>query len=81
MTEHSEIQIQVQGWIDERWANWFDGIAMAYTGTRDNSPVTILSGPIVDQAALRGILTKVWDLNLVVISVNQIESEGETLNE
>ncbi len=78
MTGHNEIQIQVQGWIDERWANWFDGIAMAYTGTQDNSPVTVLTGPIIDQAALRGILTRIWDLNLAVISVNRIEFKGGT---
>jgi len=78
-------QIRVQGWIGERWANWFDGITMTYEGTQDDSPITILTGPVADQSALRGILTKIWDLNLTVISVNQVEmdstSEGEKSNE
>ena len=81
MTEHNEVQIRVQGWINERWADWFDGMTMTYEGTKDDSPVTVLTGPIIDQAALRGILTKIWDLNLTVISVNRIESEGGKSNE
>jgi hypothetical protein len=72
MTEQNEVQIRVQGWINERWADWFDGITMTHEDTQDNSPVTVLTGPIIDQAALRGILTKLWDLNLSVISVNRI---------
>jgi hypothetical protein len=38
---------------------------------------TVLAGPVVDQAALRGILTRLWDLNLDIISVNRISREGE----
>jgi len=81
MTEQDRVQIRVQGWINERWANWFDGITMTYEKAPEHSPVTVLTGPIADQAALRGILTKIWDLNLAVISVNRIESEGGTSNE
>ena len=57
MTEQDRYQIRVQGWIGERWANWFDGMTMAYEGTKDDSPVTILTGLVVDQAALRSLLT------------------------
>ncbi len=81
MTEQDRYQIQIQGWIDERWANWFDKLTMTYKDAQDNSPVTVLTGSVIDQAALRGILTKIWDLNLTVISVNRIESEGGTSNE
>ena len=85
MTEQDRYQIRVEDWINERWANWFDGITMTYEGTQDNSPVTVFTSRIIDQAALRGILTKIWDLNLTVLSVNQVEmdstSEGEKSNE
>ena len=73
MTEQARYQIRVQGWIGERWANWFDGMTMIYEGTEDDSPITILSGPVVDQAALRGLLARIWDLNLTLISVTRSE--------
>jgi hypothetical protein len=81
MTEQDRVQIRVEDWINERWADWFDGITMTYEGTREHAPVTVLTGPLVDQAALRGILTRIWDLNLAVISVNRVESKGGTSNE
>jgi hypothetical protein len=71
--EQDRYQIRVQGWIGERWANWFDGMTMVYEGAEDDSPITILSGPVVDQAALRGLLTRIWDLNLTLISVTRSE--------
>ena len=61
-------QIKVRGEIDARWSDWFDGVSIASDGD-----VTTLIGPIIDQAVLRGILTKIWDLNLTLISVNSIE--------
>jgi hypothetical protein len=42
----------------------------------DGTSITTLTGPVADQARLRGIVSKIWDLNLTVISVNQIESGG-----
>ena len=69
-----EYQIRVQGWIGERWADWFDGMTISYQGTEDNSPITTLVGPVVDQAALRSLLTKIWDLNLTLISATRIET-------
>jgi len=73
MTEQDRYQIRVQGWIGERWANWFDGMTMIYEGAEDDSPITILTGLVVDQAALRGLLTRIWDLNLILISVTRGE--------
>jgi hypothetical protein len=75
--EQDRVQIRVQGWIGERWANWFDGMTMTYEGAEDDSPITVLTGPVVDQAALRGLLTKIWDLNLALISVSRIELDPE----
>ena len=75
--EQDRYQVQVQGWIGERWANWFDGMAMTYQGTEDDSPITVLTGPVVDQAALRSLLTKIWDLNLTLISVTRVTTSAE----
>jgi hypothetical protein len=75
--EQDRYRIKVQGWISERWANWFDGMAMTYQGTEDDSPITVLTGPVVDQAALRSLLTKIWDLNLTLISVIRVATSAE----
>lgn len=77
MTGQGEYQIRVQGWISERWADWFEGVTVIYEGAEDGSPITILTGPVVDQAALRGLLTKIWDLNLALISVTRVETSME----
>jgi hypothetical protein len=77
MTEQDRYQIRVQGWIGRRWANWFDGMTMTYNGTESDSPITVLSGPVADQAALRSLLSKIWDLNLTVISMARVETSTE----
>ena len=80
MREQDRYQIRVQGWIGERWADWFDGMTMSYERAKDNSPITILTGPVVDQAALRSLLPKIWDLNLILISV-ETKQQGEESDE
>jgi len=67
-------RIQVQGRLDEGcWSDWFGGMAIAFEGG-----VTTLTGPVADQAALRGMLCKLWDLNLTLISVQPIRmGDGE----
>ncbi|MBL7065918.1 MAG: hypothetical protein ISS49_17210 [Anaerolineae bacterium] len=59
-------QIQVQGRLDEDWSDWFSGMTVTF-----ESGVTTLTGPVADQAALRGILTRIWDLNLTLLSVTR----------
>jgi hypothetical protein len=64
-------RIEVQGKIDRRWSDWFGGMEVA-TGGIEASPITVLTGSVPDQPALRGLLTKIWDLNLTVISVRLV---------
>ncbi|MGD1992850.1 MAG: hypothetical protein PVI59_06620 [Anaerolineae bacterium] len=71
MNDQVTYEIRVEGWIGPRWASWFDGMDLVYDGAEDASPVTVLTGPVEDQAALRGLLTQIWDLNLTVISLNR----------
>ena len=66
-------QIKLQGRLDASWSDWFDGMALALENGDDASPVTTLTGAVVDQAALHGLLTRISDLNLVLISVTQVE--------
>lgn len=66
-------EIRVQGHLTDRWADWFDGLAIR------NEPggESILTGQICDQAALLGVLSKLQALNLTLISVNRIPAEPE----
>lgn len=66
-------RIRVQGRLDERRSDWFEGMAMAFERTSDRTVATTLTGAVADQARLRGILSKLWDLNLTLISVTRIE--------
>ena len=66
-------EILVQGKLDRDWSDWFDGLSITMEGATASGPITRLTGPVADQAALRGILTRIWDLNLVVLSIRQLE--------
>jgi hypothetical protein len=65
-------QIRVKGHLDARWSDWFDGLSI----TLETGGDTLLTGPVVDQCALYGLLKKVHDLGLSLISVNPIESKA-----
>ena len=62
-------QIRLKGHLDDRWADWFDGLTL----TRDDTNTTLLTGPVVDQAALHGLLRRVRDLGLPLVSVIQVD--------
>ncbi len=62
-------EIRLKGHLDDRWAAWFDGLTL----TRDADDTTLLAGPVVDQAALHGLLRRVRDLGLPLIAVSQVE--------
>jgi len=62
-------EIHVKGQLDPRWADWFDGFALSCSGPDES----VLSGLVADQAALHGLLAKIRDLNLTLLSLAQIE--------
>ncbi len=64
----SVYEIRVQGRLDQRWSTWFDGLTISYEG----EDITVLRGPLVDEAALHGVLIKVRDLALPLLSVNRV---------
>ncbi|MDR7077900.1 hypothetical protein J2Y03_002926 [Neobacillus niacini] len=63
-------EIRLKGHLDARWADRFEGLSF----THESDGITILSGPVVDQAALHGLLRKVRNLGLTLISIHQIDS-------
>lgn len=63
-------EIRVEGVLDERWSGWFDGLQIA---SQPSSGVTVIAGQVADQAALHGLLAKVRDLGLPVISVRRMD--------
>lgn len=69
---HRVYQICVRGHLDPAWADWFEGLVIDHAENGN----TILMGPVTDQSALYGILNKLSDLGLVLISANQLEPEG-----
>ena len=67
--EPGRYEIRIGGHLQPRWATWFDGMDLT---TRDDG-TTVLTGPVVDQAALHGLLQKVRDLGLPLLSVVPVE--------
>jgi hypothetical protein len=62
-------QIRLQGHLDEHWSAWLDGLAV----THEQDGTTLLCGALIDQAALFGVLIKIRDLDLLLLSVQRIE--------
>src|SRR6266487_288134 len=62
-------QIRIKGHLGREWTNWFGGLTIRLT---DNGE-TLLTGPVVDQAALHGLLRKVRDLGVPLLSVNRVK--------
>ncbi len=69
LSEPLVYQIRLKGQLGSEWADWFEGLTI----TLDEDGDTLLTGPVVDQAALHGLLKKVRDLGLRLISVNPID--------
>jgi hypothetical protein len=65
-------EIKVKGVLDDRWSEWFDGMTLSCD---DAGGETTLSGPVADQAALHGLLAKVRDLGLLLLSVRRRDQE------
>lgn len=62
-------QIRIKGHLGSQWTDWFEGL----TVTLEDDGDTLLTGPVIDQAALHGLLRKVRDLGLPLLSVNRHE--------
>jgi hypothetical protein len=73
----SYYQITIQGHLDQYWSAWFDGLRI----THESNGTTTLGGPIVDQAALHGVLIKIRDLGLPLLAVNMVATNESQNNQ
>ena len=70
-------QIRVKDHLSREWTDWFGGLAV----TLEENGDTLLTGPVIDQAALYGLLRKVRDLGMALVSVHQIQHEETSLEQ
>ena len=64
-------EIRLKGHLDTRWAAWFDGLSLTHQG----DGTTVIHGPVADQAALHGLLQKIRDIGLPLVSVICVEPD------
>ena len=67
-------EIRIKGHLDDRWTEWFEGLTI----TLEEDGNTLLTGPVVEQAALHGLLKKVRDLGMPLVSVSPVEPGSPT---
>jgi hypothetical protein len=67
-------QIRIEGQLGQQWTDWFDGLSI----TPGEDGTTLLTGPVLDQSALHGLLKKVRDLGAPLVSVNRMETDGSS---
>jgi len=73
--QHQCYEIRIKGHLDDRWTDWFEGLTI----TREEDGNTLLTGQIIDQAALHGLLKKVRDLGMPLVSVSPVEPGPSTI--
>ena len=84
-SQPADYQIRLKGHLGSQWTDWFEGLTI----TLEEDGNTLLTGPVIDQAALHGLLKKVRDLGIPLLSVSQVQfnethpyrSKQETDNE
>lgn len=64
----TDYRIKLKGRLDHKWSDWFEQMAISTEGSE-----TVLTGPVADQAALHGLLIRIRDLNLTLLSVERIK--------
>jgi len=67
-------EIRIKGHLDSQWTDWFEGLTI----TLEEDGDTLLTGPVIDQAALHGLLKKVRDLGMPLVSVRPVENGTST---
>ena len=70
-----QYEIRIKGYLDEHWLDWFEGMTLQRAkDLKTGNEITVLRGTFADQPALHGVLTKIRDLNLTLISVGKPHS-------
>jgi hypothetical protein len=69
-----QYEIRIKGHLTDRWTDWFDGLSVR----ADDDGTTVIAGSVADQAALHGLLQKLRDVGIPLVSLNQVQDhEGE----
>ena len=76
LAQPATYQIKVPGHLDASWSEWAEGMTIAVESEDDGPPVTTLTGVVADQAALQGLLRRLYSLGLPLISVNLVEPDA-----
>lgn len=76
LTQSDIYQIQVKGHLDHHWSDWFEGMTIR----QNEDGTTLIVGPVIDDAALHGLLKKVRDSGLRLLSVNRVETDQEEVD-
>lgn len=66
-------QIEVQGYLEDHWSDWLDSMDIQPQVSEDGIRITRLTGTVIDQAALHGVLRKLYDLGMPLLSVSCVE--------
>lgn len=69
-----QYEIRVKGYLSPRWTAWFDGLSL----TAEDDGTTVIRGPVVDQAALHGVLQRLRDVGIPLIALTQVPSDAPT---
>lgn len=69
-----QYEIRLKGRLDPRWSAWFDGLSL----TTEDDGTTVISGPVADQAALHGLLQKLRDLGMPLVSLTEVAPDAST---
>ncbi|MCZ7575025.1 MAG: hypothetical protein M5U01_41280 [Ardenticatenaceae bacterium] len=72
-------QIKVRGRLDTSWSDWFNGMLIGFEHESDGTPITVLTGTVVDQPALHGILARIRDLNLTLLAVARLRGAATSV--
>lgn len=70
-------QFRIKGHLGQQWMNWFEGLTI----TLEEDGNTLLSGPVVDQSAMHGILKKIRDLGMPLLSVNSVGPDSQDISD
>jgi hypothetical protein len=73
-TGSAHYEVRIKGHLDARWAAWFDGMRL----TRHTDGTTTIDGPVIDQSALHGLLQRLRDVGVPLLSVTQTNPEGNS---
>lgn len=69
-------RIKIHGILDNKWRSWLKYVELTTECDSNNNQITVLEGPVVDQSELRGLMMKIWDLNLTLISITKVENKS-----